>query len=41
MDSYILSSREQNLNAAACRLLYHMLPGLETDAISQEKVRDA
>lgn len=41
LDSYILSSRVCCLNQAACRLLYDIMPGVETDAIFQEKVRDA
>uniref|UniRef100_H3CH15 DDB1- and CUL4-associated factor 1 n=1 Tax=Tetraodon nigroviridis TaxID=99883 RepID=H3CH15_TETNG len=37
LDSYIMSSREQSLNTAACRLLHNLMPGVETAAIFQEK----
>eukprot|EP00066_Takifugu_rubripes_P030091 XP_011619357.1 PREDICTED: protein VPRBP-like [Takifugu rubripes] len=37
LDSYIMSSREQSLNTAACRLLLNILPGVETAVIFQEK----
>lgn len=36
-----MSSREQSLNTAACRLLHNLMPGVETAAIFQEKVREA
>lgn len=38
LDSYIMSSREQSLNTAACRLLHNIMPGVETAVIFQEKV---
>lgn len=34
-----MSSREQSLNTAACRLLHSIMPGMETAAIFQDKVR--
>lgn len=39
LDSYIMTSREQSLNTAACRLLQNIMPGVETAVIFQEKVR--
>uniref|UniRef100_A0A671X6U8 DDB1- and CUL4-associated factor 1 n=1 Tax=Sparus aurata TaxID=8175 RepID=A0A671X6U8_SPAAU len=37
MDTYIMTSRELELNTAACRLLQNIMPGLETSAVFQEK----
>lgn len=39
MDTYIMTSRELELNTAACRLLQNIMPGLETSAVFQEKVQ--
>lgn len=39
LDSYLVSSTEPSLNTAACRLLLSIMPGVETAAIFQEKVR--
>lgn len=39
LDSYVMSSREVELNSAACRLLLSMAPGLDTEVVFQEKVR--
>lgn len=33
-----MTSREFSLNAAACRLLQNIMPGLETAVVFQEKV---
>lgn len=33
-----MTSREFSLNAAACRLLHNIMPGLETAVVFQEKV---
>lgn len=38
MNSYVMTSREFSLNAAACRLLQNIMPGLETAVVFQEKV---
>lgn len=35
---YVMTSREFSLNAAACRLLHNIMPGLETAVVFQEKV---
>uniref|UniRef100_A0A3B4XQS5 DDB1- and CUL4-associated factor 1 n=1 Tax=Seriola lalandi dorsalis TaxID=1841481 RepID=A0A3B4XQS5_SERLL len=37
LDTYIMTSRELNLNTAACRLLQNIMPGLETAVVFQEK----
>lgn len=37
VDVYIMSSTEQSLNTAACRLLLNIVPGLETNDVFQEK----
>ncbi|XP_075869268.1 DDB1- and CUL4-associated factor 1-like isoform X2 [Nelusetta ayraudi] len=37
LDSYVMSSREAELNSAACRLLLSMAPGLDTALVFQEK----
>ncbi|CAK6976031.1 DDB1- and CUL4-associated factor 1-like [Scomber scombrus] len=37
LDTYIMTSRELNLNTAACRLLQNIMPGLETGVVFQEK----
>uniref|UniRef100_A0A3P8WZD7 DDB1- and CUL4-associated factor 1 n=1 Tax=Cynoglossus semilaevis TaxID=244447 RepID=A0A3P8WZD7_CYNSE len=37
VNSYVMSSREFSLNAAACRLLQNIMPGLETAVVFQEK----
>ncbi|XP_053723748.1 DDB1- and CUL4-associated factor 1-like [Synchiropus splendidus] len=37
LDNYIMTSREQTLNSAACRLLLNITPGLETAAVFQDK----
>ncbi|XP_040890661.1 DDB1- and CUL4-associated factor 1-like isoform X2 [Toxotes jaculatrix] len=37
LDTYIMTSREQSLNTAACRLLQNIVPGLETSVVFQEK----
>ena len=34
-----MTSRELELNTAACRLLQNIMPGLETSAVFQEKVQ--
>lgn len=39
LDTYIMTSRELSLNTAACRLLQNIMPGLETSAVFQEKVK--
>lgn len=36
-----MTSREFSLNAAACRLLQNIMPGLETAVVFQEKVGEA
>lgn len=38
VNSYVMTSREFSLNAAACRLLQNIMPGLETAVVFQEKV---
>lgn len=38
LDTYIMTSRELELNTAACRLLQNIMPGLETAVVFQEKV---
>lgn len=38
LDSYIMTSRDLDLNTAACRLLQDVMPGLETSVVFQEKV---
>uniref|UniRef100_A0AAX7UPC0 DDB1- and CUL4-associated factor 1 n=1 Tax=Astatotilapia calliptera TaxID=8154 RepID=A0AAX7UPC0_ASTCA len=35
--NYVMTSREFSLNAAACRLLQNIMPGLETAVVFQEK----
>uniref|UniRef100_A0A1A8FD91 Vpr (HIV-1) binding protein n=1 Tax=Nothobranchius korthausae TaxID=1143690 RepID=A0A1A8FD91_9TELE len=37
VNSYVMTSREFSLNAAACRLLQNIMPGLETAVVFQEK----
>ncbi|KAM8831186.1 DDB1- and CUL4-associated factor 1 isoform 1-T1 [Synchiropus picturatus] len=37
VNSYVMVSREFSLNAAACRLLQNIMPGLETAVVFQEK----
>uniref|UniRef100_A0A8C5DEE4 DDB1- and CUL4-associated factor 1 n=1 Tax=Gouania willdenowi TaxID=441366 RepID=A0A8C5DEE4_GOUWI len=37
VNSYVMTSREFPLNAAACRLLQNIMPGLETAVVFQEK----
>ncbi|KAM9786000.1 DDB1- and CUL4-associated factor 1 [Neosynchiropus ocellatus] len=37
VNSYVMISREFSLNAAACRLLQNIMPGLETAVVFQEK----
>nr|XP_014341962.1 PREDICTED: protein VPRBP isoform X2 [Latimeria chalumnae] len=37
VNSYVMTSREPLLNAAACRLLLDIMPGLETAVVFQEK----
>uniref|UniRef100_A0A3B3UE04 DDB1- and CUL4-associated factor 1 n=1 Tax=Poecilia latipinna TaxID=48699 RepID=A0A3B3UE04_9TELE len=37
VNSYVMTSREFALNAAACRLLQNIMPGLETAVVFQEK----
>ncbi|XP_035518554.1 DDB1- and CUL4-associated factor 1-like [Morone saxatilis] len=37
LDTYVMTSRELNLNTAACRLLQNIMPGLETAVVFQEK----
>ncbi|XP_041804490.1 DDB1- and CUL4-associated factor 1-like isoform X2 [Chelmon rostratus] len=37
LDTYIMTSRELDLNTAACRLLQNIMPGLETAVVFQEK----
>lgn len=39
LDTYIMTSRELDLNTAACRLLQNIMPGLETAVVFQEKVQ--
>ena len=38
LNSYIMTSRELDLNTAACRLLQNIMPGLESGVVFQEKV---
>uniref|UniRef100_A0A3P9JK53 DDB1- and CUL4-associated factor 1 n=1 Tax=Oryzias latipes TaxID=8090 RepID=A0A3P9JK53_ORYLA len=37
VNNYVMTSREFPLNAAACRLLQNIMPGLETAVVFQEK----
>ncbi|KAJ8359000.1 hypothetical protein SKAU_G00155250 [Synaphobranchus kaupii] len=37
LNTYVMTSRELNLNTAACRLLLNIMPGLETAVVFQEK----
>ncbi|XP_070815845.1 DDB1- and CUL4-associated factor 1-like isoform X1 [Chaetodon trifascialis] len=37
LDTYVMTSRELDLNTAACRLLQNIMPGLETAVVFQEK----
>ncbi|TRY64650.1 hypothetical protein DNTS_034846, partial [Danionella cerebrum] len=37
VNSYVMTSRELELNTAACRLLLNIMPGLETAVVFQEK----
>ncbi|KAI1892379.1 hypothetical protein AGOR_G00132760 [Albula goreensis] len=37
VNTYVMESREAELNAAACRLLQDLMPGLETSVVFQEK----
>ncbi|KAJ8260318.1 hypothetical protein GJAV_G00179600 [Gymnothorax javanicus] len=37
LNTYVMTSRELELNTAACRLLLNIMPGLETAVVFQEK----
>ncbi|KAL0977951.1 hypothetical protein UPYG_G00163700 [Umbra pygmaea] len=37
LNSYVMTSRELDMNTAACRLLQNIMPGLETAVVFQEK----